>query len=174
MLNLHWQICMLWRYFSLLNWPNIGNIMSHLVTLIVFYIRRAFIWLATEMGRRSVQRTLTVGGSITAWLFCSSTSLDLTMKENMWLLGCSETVVSKLAKLETSRTVIHYRETTAYSDRPTTHYHPISDAFVDKKYFFLHYTSESTLTLLRNSLFNVNKQTIFQCHKNKLKWGGMR
>ena len=38
---------------------------------------------------------------------------------------------------------------------------PISDAFDNREYFFLQYTNDSTLTLLRNSLFNINKQHIF-------------
>ena len=35
---------------------------------------------------------------------------------------------------------------------------------------FLHFTNDSTLTLLRNSLFNINKQNIFPCYKKHLKW----
>ena len=51
------------------------------------------------------------------------------------------------------------------------HYPPISDAF-DNRIFFLYYTNDSTLTLLRNSLFNINKQHIFfHCYKKHLKWG---
>ena len=48
-------------------------------------------------------------------------------------------------------------ETTVYLDRLSINYPPISDAF-DNRVFFLHYTNDSTLTLLRNSLFNINKQ----------------
>ena len=52
-------------------------------------------------------------------------------------------------------------ETTVYSDRLSINYPPISDAFDNRKYFFLHYTNDSTLTLLRNSLLNIKKQHIF-------------
>ena len=38
--------------------------------------------------------------------------------------------------------------------------------------FFLHYANDSTLTLLRNSLFKNNKQNnFFHCFKKHLKWG---
>ena len=50
--------------------------------------------------------------------------------------------------------------TVVYLDRLSIHYPPISDAFINIKYFFLHYTNDSTLTLLRNSLFNIIKQNI--------------
>ena len=61
-------------------------------------------------------------------------------------------------------------ETTVYSDRLSLHYPPISDVF--DRVFFVHYTNDSTLTLLRNSLFNNNKQNIFfHCYKKHLKWG---
>ena len=46
--------------------------------------------------------------------------------------------------------------TTVYSDRPSIHYPPISEAFVKKSTFLLS-TNDSTLTLLINSLFNNNK-----------------
>ena len=52
-------------------------------------------------------------------------------------------------------------ETTVYLDRLSINYPPISDAF-DNREYFLHYTNDSTLTLLRNNLFNINKQNIFQ------------
>ena len=39
--------------------------------------------------------------------------------------------------------------------------------------FFLHYANDSTLTLLRNSLFKNNKQNnFFHCYMQHLKWGG--
>ena len=50
-------------------------------------------------------------------------------------------------------------ETTVYSDRLSLHYPPISDVF--DRVFFVHYTNDSTLTLLRNSLFNNNKKIFF-------------
>ena len=53
-----------------------------------------------------VRGKLYVGGSITVWLVSSLTRLDLTKKENMWLLVCSESAESKLVKLETSTEVI--------------------------------------------------------------------
>ena len=46
-------------------------------------------------------------------------------------------------------------KTSVYSDRLSIHYPPISDAF-NNRVFFLHYTNDSTLILLRNSLFNIN------------------
>ena len=53
-------------------------------------------------------------------------------------------------------------------DRLSLHYPPISDAF-DNREIFLHKTNYSTLTLLRNSLFNNNKQIIFfHCYKKNL------
>ena len=62
--------------------------------------------------------------------------------------------------------------TTVYSDWLSIHYPPISDAF-HFIVFFLHYTNDSTLTLFRNSLFNVNKQ-FFSLLKKHLKWEGMK
>ena len=53
-----------------------------------------------------------------------------------------------------------YPETTEYLDRPSIHFPPISDAFVNKV-FFLYYTNDSSFTLLRNSLVNMNQQNIF-------------
>ena len=42
-----------------------------------------------------------------------------------------------------------------------------------RKSIFLHYKNDSTLTLLRNSMFNINKQNMFfHCYKKHLKWGG--
>ena len=54
----------------------------------------------------TVYRTPTEEGMITVRLVSSSTRLDLTKKENMLLFVSSEAVVSKILKLETSRTVI--------------------------------------------------------------------
>ena len=48
------------------------------------------------------QRTLTVGGSIIVRLVSSLTRLDLTNKEILLFLVCSEAPESKLVKLETS------------------------------------------------------------------------
>ena len=62
-------------------------------------------------------------------------------------------------------------ETTVYSDRLSVHYPSISDVFV-KKSIFLRYTNDSTLTLLRNSLFNNNKQNIFFIVIKSPKMGG--
>ena len=67
---------------------------------VVNYDRRGFIRLVT------VYRTPTEEGMITVRLVSSSTRLDLTKKENMLLFVSSEAVVSKILKLETSRTVI--------------------------------------------------------------------
>ena len=48
---------------------------------------------------------------------------------------------------------------------------PISDSFNNIDSFFMYYsTNDSTLTLLRNSLFNNYKQK-FHCYKKHLKWG---
>ena len=52
------------------------------------------------------QRTLSVGKSIDVRLVSSLARLDLTIKENVRLIVCSEAVESKLDKLETSQTVI--------------------------------------------------------------------
>ena len=50
-------------------------------------------------------------------------------------------------------------ETTVYSDRPSIHYPPISDAFVTKEYFSALYQEMIQLwPYLRNGLFNINKQ----------------
>ena len=62
-------------------------------------------------------------------------------------------------------------ETTVYLDRLSINYPPISDAF-DNRVFFLHYTNDSTLTLLRNSLFNINKQQFFSLLEKAPKMGG--
>ena len=49
---------------------------------------------------------------------------------------------------------------------------PFLIAFDNIENFFLHYTNDSTVTLLRNSLFNSNKQNnYFHCYKKHLKWG---
>ena len=40
-------------------------------------------------------------------------------------------------------------ETTVYSDKPSIHYPPpISDPYVNKEYFFLHYTNDSAMTFI--------------------------
>ena len=51
-----------------------------------------------------IQRTLALEGRITVWLVSSLTREDLTNKENMWFLVCSEAVEYILVK--TSCTVI--------------------------------------------------------------------
>ena len=66
-----------------------------------------------------------------------------------------------------------YPETTVYSDRLSIIYPPISDAFDNRDYFFLHYTNDSTFTL-RNRLFNINKQHIFSLLQKAPKIAGWR
>ena len=41
-----------------------------------------------------------------------------------------------------------YPDTTVYSDRLSINYLPISDAFDNREYFFLHYTSDSTCIII--------------------------
>ena len=58
------------------------------------------------MGKRSDQRTLTVGGSFTVQLVSSLTRLKLTSEGNIILFVFSEAVYCNLVKLETNCTVM--------------------------------------------------------------------
>ena len=62
----------------------------------------------------------------------------------LWWGNCS-------TKLCLSLGSFNQRPLTVYSDRLSINYPPISDVFYNIYYFFLHYTNDSTLTLLRNS-----------------------
>ena len=57
-------------------------------------------------------------------------------------------------------------ETNVYSD--IIHYPPISDEFHNIEYFFCIIQTIQILTLLRNSLFNIIKQNIYDCYKKHL------
>ena len=51
-------------------------------------------------------------------------------------------------------------DTTVYTDWPSIHFPPVL-MHLSTKSIFLHYTNDSTLTLLRNSLININKKHFF-------------
>ena len=53
------------------------------------------------------------------------------------------------------------KTTVVYTDRPSLLYPPISDVFASKEYFILYFTNDSTLTLMRCSLFNTNHENFF-------------
>ena len=75
---------------------------------------------------------------------------------NSWRTGRCSSQVTEYGGNSIPRT-----ETTVYLDRLSINYPPPFLMHLKTEYFFLHYTKDSTLTLLRNSLFNINKQHIF-------------
>jgi len=60
-----------------------------------------------------------------------------------------------------------------YTDKRSIHYSSISEVFCHQRVIFLHCRYKwFNFNILRNSLFNINKQNIlFHCYKKHLKWG---
>ena len=66
-------------------WGKIGNfLIHHLVTLLLVSLKAL---LRSQVAiRLLVQRTLTIGGSITVWLTSCLTGLDLTKQVKLFLI----------------------------------------------------------------------------------------
>ena len=73
----------------------------------------------------------------------------------------NELLIGERHKISKSSLVIWFGHRPLYpsSDTPSIHYIPISDAFVNIGYFFLHFTNNSTLTFIGK--WPVSKQNFF-------------
>ena len=117
-----------------------------------------------SLSLRSDGMGLGVASMIIAFVLVQEITPQQKSHSTLHLIGNSN--VRTIVRTISTSLSMNKSETTLYSDRLSIHYPPISDAF-DNRVFFLHYTNDSTLTLLRNSLLNINKH----CYKKHLKWG---